>query len=166
MWTTELSQGLIPSSIAPESLGNDFSGSESKERGSERARIFDMKTFKNDMEMIIQTIDTEKLPGYKRLLTEEYWKISDDQFPGIIEEVFEDIKKNKLQLIEIVKLFAYFSYFSKRGLIDYDIKYIKAIFLEAMDEAAEKSEFCDNIDEELSRIGIDERRNFEQANRR
>ena len=44
-----------------------------------RTRIFDMKTFKNDMEMIIQTIDTEKLPGYKRLLTEEYWKISDDQ---------------------------------------------------------------------------------------
>ena len=120
-----------------------------------RTRIFDMKVFKKDMEVIINTIDTEKLPGHKRLLTEEYWKISDDQFPGIIEEVFEDIKKNKLQLIEIVKLFAYFSYFSKRGLIDYDIKYIKAIFLEAMDEAAEKSEFCDNIDEELSRIGID-----------
>ena len=32
------------------------------------------------MEMIIKTIDTEKLPGYKRLLTEEYWKISDDDF--------------------------------------------------------------------------------------
>ena len=120
-----------------------------------RTRIFDMKAFKKDMEVIINTIDTEKLPGYKRLLTEEYWKISDDQFPSIIEEVFSDIKNNKLQLIEIVKLFAYFSYFSKRGLIDYDIKYIKAVFLEAMDEASERSEFCDNIDEELSRIGID-----------
>ena len=120
-----------------------------------RTRIFDMKAFKKDMEVIINTIDTEKLPGHKRLLTEEYWKISDDQFPGIIEEVFDDIKNNKLQLIEIVKLFAYFSYFSKRGLIDYDIKYIKAIFLESMDEAAKKSEFCNNIEEELSRIGID-----------
>ena len=120
-----------------------------------RTRIFDMKAFKKDMEVIINTIDTEKLPGHKRLLTEEYWKISDDQFPGIIEEVFEDIKNNKLQLMEIVKLFAYFSYFSRRGLIDYDIKYIKAVFLEGMDEAAEKSEYSDNIDEELSRIGID-----------
>ena len=58
-----------------------------------RTRIFDMKTFKNDMETIINTIDTEKLPGYKRLLTEEYWKISDEQFPKVIEEVLEDVKK-------------------------------------------------------------------------
>ena len=57
-----------------------------------RTRIFDMKTFKKNMETIINTIDTEKLPGYKRLLTEEYWKISDDQFPGVIEEVIEDVK--------------------------------------------------------------------------
>ena len=127
-----------------------------------RTRIFDMKAFKKDMEVIINTIDTEKLPGYKRLLTEEYWKISDDQFPGIIEEIFEDIRNAKLQLIEIVKLFAYFSYFSRRGLIDYDINYIKAVFLEGMDEAAEKSEFCDNIDEELSRIGIDVGQDMEE----
>ena len=37
-----------------------------------RTRIFDMKALKKDMEAIINTIDTEKLPGYKRLLTEEY----------------------------------------------------------------------------------------------
>ena len=47
-----------------------------------RTRIFDMKVFKRDMEAIINTVDTDKLPGYKRLLTEEYWKISDDQFGG------------------------------------------------------------------------------------
>ena len=45
-----------------------------------RTRIFDMKVFKTDMEDIINTVDTDKLPGYKRLLTEEYWKISDDHF--------------------------------------------------------------------------------------
>ena len=49
-----------------------------------RTRIFDMKLFKNDMEMIIQTIDTEKLPGYKRLLTEEYLKFSYETFKLII----------------------------------------------------------------------------------
>lgn len=120
-----------------------------------RTRIFDMKSFKNDMEMIIKTIDTEKLPGYKRLLTEEYWKISDDQFPNIIEEVIKNVKKGELKLIEIVKLFGYYSYFSRRGLIEYNIEEIKEIFIKGMDKAAKNSEFCDNIDEELSRIGID-----------
>lgn len=120
-----------------------------------RTRIFDMKVFKNDMEMIIQTIDTEKLPGYKRLLTEEYWKISDAQFPGVIEEVVKNVKDGDLKLIELVKLFAYFSYFSRRKLIDYDMPTIKKIFLEGMDLVAGKSEYCSNIDEELSRIGID-----------
>ena len=120
-----------------------------------RTRIFDMKAFKNDMEMIKKTIDTEKLPGYKRLLTEEYWKISDDQFPNIIEEVIKNVKKGELKLIEIVKLFGYYSYFSRRGLIEYNIEEIKEIFIKGMDKAAKNSEFCDNIDEELSRIGID-----------
>src|SRR5699024_203169 len=55
-----------------------------------RTRIFDMKVFKDDMEVIRNTVDTDKLPGYKRLLTEEYWKITDDQFPGVIEEVLDD----------------------------------------------------------------------------
>ena len=114
-----------------------------------------MRAFKTDMEVIINTIDTEKLPGYKRLLTEEYWKISDDQFPGIIEEVLDDVKNGSLKLIEIVKLFAYYSYFIRRGLIDYDMKTIKATFIEGMDLASESSEYCDNLDEELSRIGID-----------
>ena len=120
-----------------------------------RNRIFDMKVFKNDMEMIIQTIDTEKLPGYKRLLTEEYWKISDDQFPAIIAEVIENVQNGDLKLIELVKLFAYFSYFSRKKLIHYDMPTIKLIFLKGMDLVSEKSEYCDNIDEELSRIGID-----------
>ena len=120
-----------------------------------RTRIFDMKTFKNDMEMIIQTIDTEKLPGYKRLLTEEYWKISDDQFPYVIEEVISNVKNGDLKLIELVKLFAYFSYFSRRKLIPYEMQEVKEIFLDGMNLAAETSEYCDNIEEELSRIGID-----------
>ena len=120
-----------------------------------RTRIFDMKLFKDDMENIIKTIDTEKLPGYKRLLTEEYWKISDDQFPGVIEEVMQDIKEGNLKLIEIVKLFAYFSYFSRRKLIDYDMPTIKELFMNGMDLASETSEYCDNIDEEMTRIGID-----------
>ncbi len=121
-----------------------------------RTRIFDMKALKKDMDAIINTIDTEKLPGYKRLLMEEYWKISDEQFPGIIKEVVEVVKSGKLQLIEIVKLFSYYSYFIKRGLIDYDLQETKKTFLEGMDKSVATSAYCDNVEEELSRIGINE----------
>ena len=119
-----------------------------------RTRIFDMKALKKDMDAIINTIDTEKLHGYKRLLTEEYWKISDEQFPGIIKEVIEEVKKGKLQLIEIVKLFSYFSYFIKRGLINNDIKETKQIFIDGMNKSVSVSKYCDNVEEELSRVGI------------
>ena len=120
-----------------------------------RTRIFDMKLFKQDMESIIKTIDTENLPGYKRLLTEEYWKISDEKFPVIIDEVLDNVKEGSLELIDIVKLFAYFSYFSRKKLIDYDMKDIKAVFLDGMTKVSKKSKYTENIDEELSMIGID-----------
>ncbi len=124
-----------------------------------RTRIFDMKIFKEDMEVIINTIDTEKLPGYKRLLTEEYWKISEEQFPKVIEEVLEDVKGGKLKAIEIVKLYAYFSYFVENGLIDYEIESIKSLFYNGMNLAALNSEYCDNVEEELTKIGMCEVRN-------
>ena len=119
-----------------------------------RTRIFDMKALKKDMDAIINTIDTEKLPGYKRLLTEEYWKISDEQFPRIIQEVIDEVKKGSLQLIEIVKLFSYFSYFIKRGLINNDIKETKQIFIDGMNKSVQISKYCDNVEEDLSRVGI------------
>ena len=67
----------------------------------------------------------------------------------------KDIKEGNLKLIEIVKLFAYFSYFSRRKLIDYDMPTIKELFIEGMDKVIETSEYCNNIEEELTRIGID-----------
>ena len=121
-----------------------------------RTRIFDMKIFKENMETIRNTIDTENLPAYKRLLTEEYWKISDDEFGNVISDIIEDVKQGNLQLIETVKIYAYFSYFSKKGLIDYDIKTIKSIFFNGMNLASLKSEYCANVDEELEKIAIEE----------
>ena len=122
-----------------------------------RTRIFDMKEFKSNMEVIINTIDTEKLPGYKRLLTEEYWKITDDQFPGVIEEVISDVKSGKLSLIDTVKLFIYFTYFIKRGLIEYDLKAIKTIFFNGMNAAALNSTYCENAEEELAEAMVGEK---------
>ncbi len=121
-----------------------------------RTRIFDMRIFKENMETIRNTIDTENLPAYKRLLTEEYWKISDDQFDDVIKEIIEDVKEGKISLINIVKLFAYFSYFSRKGLIQYDLKTLKGVFLNGMNIASLSSKYCDNVDEELGKIAIDE----------
>ena len=121
-----------------------------------RTRIFNMKVFKDNMEVIINTVDTDKLPGYKRLLTEEYWKISDDQFKPVIEEVLNDVKNGTVRLIDIVKLFAYFSYFIKKDLIDYDMKTIKSVFFNGMNISSLTSEYCDNVEEELGKIAIND----------
>ncbi len=121
-----------------------------------RTRIFDMKLFKENMETIRNTVDTENLPGYKRLLTEEYWKISDDQFDAIIEEVMGDVKEGKLSLIDTVKLFAYFSYFSRKGLIEYDLKNLRSSFFNGMNIASLSSKYCPNPKEELGKIAIEE----------
>ena len=121
-----------------------------------RTRIFDMKLFKENMETIRNTVDTENLPGYKRLLTEEYWKISDDQFDGVITEVIDDVKEGKLTLIDTVKLFAYFSYFSRKGLIQYDLKTLKSVFFNGMNIASLTSNYCPNPKEELGKIAIEE----------
>lgn len=121
-----------------------------------RTRIFDMKSFRENMEVIINTIDTDKLPAYRRLLTEEYWKITDEQFDGIVEEIIEDVKNGRIQPIEMVKIFAYFTYFIERDLIRYDLKTIKRIFLNGIKIASENATYCDNVEEELEKISMDE----------
>ncbi len=121
-----------------------------------RTRIFDMKTFKKDMEDIINTVDTDKLPGYKRLLTEEYWKISDDQFPKVISEVLESVKKGEIQLIDLIKIYTYFTYFIDKGLIDYDIQTINSVFLNGMNVSSITSEYCNDAEEQIRQLSIDE----------
>ncbi len=120
-----------------------------------RTRIFDMKIFTRDMEDIRNTVDIENLPGYRRLLTEEYWKISDDEFEKVIKSIIEDVKGGNIPLIDIVKIYAYFSYFVKKGLIDYDIKTLKNVFLNGMNIASLKSDYCPNVEEELDKIAVD-----------
>ena len=122
-----------------------------------RTRIFDMKIFKSNMEVIINTVDTEKLPGYKRLLTEEYWKINDDQFPKVINEVLEDVKAGKVKLLDSVKLFIYFTYFIRKGLIDEDIKTVRGIFFNGMNISALTSDYYEDADKEISEIIIEEK---------
>ena len=93
---------------------------------------------------------------FRSLLTEEYWKISDDQFDSVIQEVLDDVKEGNITLIDTVKLYAYFSYFSRKGLIDYDLKILKCLFFNGMNIASLGSEYCENPEEELAKIAIEE----------
>ena len=52
-----------------------------------------------------------------------------------------------MRLIDNVKIFAYFSYFVRKKLIDYDLKTIK-MFFNGMDIASLKSEYCPNVEED------------------
>ena len=120
-----------------------------------RTRIFDMKIFKADMDVILNRVDTKKIQSYKKLLVEEYWKFSDDKFFEIINATLEDVKNGEIQLIEIVKLYSYFLYFAKKGLISYDMKAIKSIFINGMNIASLTSEYCQDYEEEIGNIAME-----------
>jgi len=122
-----------------------------------RTRIFDTRKFKEDMEDIINTVDTEKLPGYKRLLTEEFWKISDDKFPEVIKNIIEEVKQGKIRLLDTTKLFIYFTYFVKKGLINYSMEEVKTIFFDGMNQASLCSEYVEDSDQELNSLALGEK---------
>ena len=119
-----------------------------------RTRIFDIKVFKNDMEEI-NSGDSSKLPIYKKLLTEEFWKINEDQFDKIVDEVLEEVKKGKIPLLDTVKLFMYYHYFIKKDLLRYDEQTIMTNFINGMNVSSLVSGYIPNASEELEEIGID-----------
>ena len=88
-------------------------------------------------------------------MTEEYWKISDEQFPKVIEESIENVKKGELQPIEMVKLFAYFDYFIEKKLINYDINTMESLFLNGINIASINAKYCEDAENELSQISIE-----------
>ena len=120
-----------------------------------RTRIFDMKLLKNDMDEIQKSLETGNIPAYKKLLTEEYWKIPDDEFLKVINNIIKEVKNGVVNLVDNVKLYAYFSYFINKKLIPYKLQTVKNIFIDGMNLASKNSTYCDNIDEELEKIAID-----------
>ena len=73
-----------------------------------------------------------------------------------LSDIIENVKTGTINLIDMVKLYAYFSYFSRKNLISYDIKSIKSIFFIGMNLSSLNSQYCDNVEEELSKIAIEE----------
>ena len=128
-----------------------------------RTRIFDMKIFKRDMDAVNTSPKAKKVPAYKKILVEEYWKVQDDKFEEIVSETLDEVKNGELELVDIVKLFEYFVYFSKSKLINNDIKSLKTIFLTGMNLASLHSSYCPNLNEELGKVIIrDENKNTDE----
>ena len=119
-----------------------------------RTRIFDMKIFKRDMDAVNTSPKAKKVPAYKKILVEEYWKVQDDKFEEIVSETLDEVKNGELELVDIVKLFEYFVYFSKSKLINHDIKTLKSIFLNGMNLSSLHSKYCPNVNEELGKVVI------------
>ena len=121
-----------------------------------RTRIFDMKIFKANMEEVNITPGDKKIPSYKKILVEEYWKLSDDKFTDTINETIEEVKNGEIELIDIVKLYEYFVYFSKSNLITNDLNTLKTVFLNGMNLSSLHSSYCANVNEELGKVVIRE----------
>ncbi len=120
-----------------------------------RTRIFDMKMFKKDMEDAELASSGERnIPAYKKILVEEYWKIPDSKFFDIVYEALNDVRSGKLELIDIVKLYVYYVYFSKNNLISYNLKTLKEDFIAGMNLSVVHSKYFPNVDEELERISV------------
>ena len=81
---------------------------------------------------------------------------SRDEITRAVRTLAEDVKEGKIKLIDMVKIFAYFSYFSRKGLIKYDLKTLKSMFFNGMNISSLTSEYCSNIEEELGKIAIEE----------
>jgi len=114
-----------------------------------------MKIFRDDMDAIISDEDRGHVPSYKRLLTEDYWKIEDNEFSQIITETLEDVKAGKLQLVEYLKLYVILNFFIQKGLLDIDMEFLKLTFVNGMNMAAATSKYCDNVESYLGGIEIE-----------
>ena len=120
-----------------------------------RTRIFDMKIFRDDMEAIVSQETKGHVASYKRLLTEDYWKIEDTEFNKVISETLEDVKAGKLQLVEYLKLYVIFNFFIQKGLMDIDMEFLKLTFVNGMNMAAANSTYCSNVESYLDGLNME-----------
>ena len=106
-----------------------------------RTRIFDMRVFIREMMDIDKTSKKAGTLGYERILSEEYWRIPDEEFDKVIYNTLELVRTGKLELINYVKLFIYFNYFYTKGLLREDISSIKNQFMAGMNLASVNAQY-------------------------
>ncbi len=117
-----------------------------------RTRIFDIKIFKSEIENVSDVSKNKDILLYKKLLLEEYWKYSDDELKVIIEDTFKKLEEGVISLKEIIKIFIQFYYFSKTGLIEYDLEFLKEKFLLGMEKSFKISKYTEDVNIEISKV--------------
>ena len=128
-----------------------------------RTRFFDERLFKDNMEeaknssRIRRSGENKK---YVKLLSGEYWKLSDFDFELLWNQVLEEIKSGKVEFKEHVKLFAIVKYLITLGLIDYPVSELKQNFILGMQmSVSENMDAIEGLKE--SKIDVDVDYNIE-----
>src|SRR5699024_1121339 len=57
---------------------------------------------------------------------------------------------------DLIKIYTYFVYFVKKGLVDYDMQTINSVFLNGMNVSSITSEYCEDAEEEIKQMSFDE----------
>ena len=73
---------------------------------------------------------------YTKLLTGDYWKLSDFDFDILWKQAIEEVKLGQVEFSEHVKLFAIFKYLISIELINYPISELKQNFILGMQLSA------------------------------
>lgn len=107
-----------------------------------RTRFFDEKIFKENMEEV-NSICTQKDSKvdrkYPKLLSGEYWKLSDFEFDLLWKQVLEEVRTGNVEFNEYLKLFIIFKYLISIGLVDFSIQELKPNFILGMQLSASQN---------------------------
>ena len=104
-----------------------------------RTRFFDEKIFKENMDEATNSYKDSKEDQnkkYTKLLTGDYWKLSDFDFDILWKQAIEEVKLGQVEFSEHVKLFAIFKYLISIELINYPITELKQNFILGMQLSA------------------------------
>ncbi len=107
-----------------------------------RTRFFDEKIFKENMEEVNSSYieKEEKIDSkYTKLLSGEYWKLSDFDFDLLWKQSLEEVKEGKVEFREHLKLFIIFKYLMSIDLISYPIQELKQNFILGMQLSASQN---------------------------
>lgn len=100
-----------------------------------RTRFFDDKIFREDMDLATARQVTQKEDEnkkYLKLLSGEYYKMSDVDFEILWKQVLEEVKYGKVSFKEHIKLFAVYKHFINASLIKFNVSELKQIFILGM----------------------------------
>ena len=94
-----------------------------------RTRIFDNKTFSQNMKETTAKTEAKNEPEYTKLLNGSYWKLSDFEFSVLIDQVLFEAKEGNVPSKEYIKLFAVYKQLKEIGVINQDIEDILSKFI-------------------------------------